>query len=294
MQGCVRKNLTFPDGEVSFLEWAADAPLVHFAHANGFDAQTYRGLLTPLQGRFRVAAIDMRGHGFTTLKAEPGMQTGWRIYGEDLAEVVAGLAQGPVILAGHSMGAIASMMVAARYPQRVRALVLVEPVLMPRFAWQMVRLLQLVRRRPAPGMNLAALAAKRRAVFPSFEMALSAYRGRGAFKTWPDAVIEDYLRGGLKPTGNGTEMQLACDPAWEAANFRNAPAGIARLARRVRCPLTLIHGENGIARPREIATIARLKPEARIVPVPGTTHFLPMERPDVVQDEIERMGRAAP
>ena len=47
----------------------------------------------------------------------------------------------------------------------------------------------------------------------------------------------------------------------------------------------------GTARSREVAIVARLKRDARIIEVPGTTHFLPMERPDVVQDEIERMGR---
>ncbi len=287
----VRKNLSFPDGEVSYLEWAAPAPRLHFSHANGFNAESYRALLTPLQGRFCVTAADLRGHGLTTLTAEPGMQTRWTIFGADLAAVVQRLDGAPVILAGHSMGAIASMMVAAQYPERVRGLVLVEPVLVPRFAWQLRAAMRLLGRRPPANMDLATLAAKRRALFPSFEMALAAYRGRGIFKTWPEAVIADYLRGGLRPTGNGTEMQLACAPAWEAANFENAPAGIARLARQVRCPLTLLHAPMGTARSREVAIVARLKRDARIIEVPGTTHFLPMERPDVVQDEIERMGR---
>ena len=63
----VRKKMTLSDGDVSYLDWPADAPLLHFTHATGFNAETYRGLLTPLQGRFHVAAADMRGHGFTTL-----------------------------------------------------------------------------------------------------------------------------------------------------------------------------------------------------------------------------------
>lgn len=288
-----RKSLSFADGDVSYLDWDAAAPRLHFSHANGFNAETYTALLTPLQGRFRVTAADMRGHGFTTLPAEPGMQTGWRVFGEDLGRVLGGLDDKPFVLAGHSMGAIASLMAAAAHPDRVRGLVLVEPVLVPRFARQTMKLMRLLGRRPPPDRDLASLAAKRRAIFPSFEMALAAYRGRGAFKTWPQSVIADYLKGGLVPTGNGTEMQLACAPAWEAASFQNAPAGIARLARAVRCPLTLIHAEAGTARANEVAIVARLKPDARIVKVPGATHFLPMERPDIVQDEIERMGRTA-
>ncbi|HEY0301750.1 MAG TPA: alpha/beta hydrolase [Rhizomicrobium sp.] len=288
-----RKTMALPDGGVSYLEWAADAPLLHFTHATGFNAQTYQGLLTPLQGRFRVAAADMRGHGFTALPAVPGPQARWTTFASDLAPILDRLDGAPVILAGHSMGAITSMMVAGDRPERVRGLVLVEPVLVPRFSREIARLLAVFGVKPPANSDLAAMATKRRAIFPSFEMALSSYRGRGAFRTWPEETIADYLRGGLVPTGNGTEMRLACDPLWEAAIFRNAPAGIARIASRVRCPLTLIYCGDGTAREHQVRIIARRHGSARLVKVPGTTHFLPMERPDIVQDEIERMLRVA-
>jgi len=284
--------MTLPDGDVSYLEWEAAAPLLHFTHATGFNAQTYRALLTPLQGRFRVTAADMRGHGFSTLPAVPGPQANWTTFADDLPKILDGLDTAPVVLAGHSMGAITSMMVAAKYPERVRGLVLVEPVLVPHHSRAVTRLMRLFGRKPPPNSNLAVLAAKRRAIFPSFEMALSAYRGRGAFKSWPEETLSDYLRGGLLETGNGTEMRLACEPLWESAIFQHAPPGIARLASGVRCPLTLIYSGNGTAQEREVRIVARRHGKARLVQVPGTTHFLPMERPDVVQDEMERMLRS--
>ncbi len=286
-----RKDMALPEGGVSYLEWAAEAPRLHFTHATGFNAQTYRALLTPLQGRFRVTAADMRGHGFSTLPAAPGPQADWTRFGADLARILDGLDAAPLVLAGHSMGAIVSMMVAANLPRRVRGLVLVEPVLVPRFAPQIAAALRLFGRTPPANSNLAEMAAKRRAIFPSFEMALSSYRGRGAFKTWPEDTVADYLRGGLLPTGNGTEMRLACDPMWESSIFQQAPPGAARLAALVRCPLTLISSGNGTARTREIDIVARRHGAARLVQVPETTHFLPMERPDIVQDEIARMLR---
>ncbi len=275
-----RKQMTFDDGSVSFLEWEADAPVLHFAHANGFNAETYRALLQPLAGRFHIYASDLRGHGFTTLPAVPGMQTRWGIYGEDLARFIAGLPRGPIVLAGHSMGSIASLMVAAKQPNQVRALVLSEPVLIPeQFEEGMLR---------PPGPNLADLTERRRETFASFDAALNGYRGRGAFRTWPEEMVADYLHGGLIATGNGHEMRLACAPQWEAANFRNAPAGISSLAADVRCPFTLLHAAatDGTSSPGEIQKIARMQPDARIIRVPDTTHFLPMEEPQVVRDAI--------
>ena len=134
---------------------------------------------------------------------------------------------------------------------------LVEPVLVPRFARLRMRAMRLLGRKPPANSNLAEMAAKRRSIFPSFEMALSSYRGRGAFKTWPEETLRDYLRGGLIATGNGTEMRLACDPAWESSVFQHAPPGIARLARHVRCPLTLIYAGEGTARENEVQIVAR-------------------------------------
>jgi pimeloyl-ACP methyl ester carboxylesterase len=290
MGNFTRKNMTLADGEVSYLDWAADAPLLHFAHATGFNAEVYQSLLTPLQGRFHVAAADLRGHGFSTLPAVPGDQADWRTFGADLARILTQLDRGPAVLAGHSMGAITSMMVAAAHPDRVRGLVLVEPVLVPRYSRQIMRVMRWLGRTPERGSDLVTMASKRRAIFPSFEAALAAYKGRGAFKTWPDDTVADYLRGGLLPTGNGTEMRLACDPLWESSIFQHAPPGGARLASKVRCPLTVIYSPvSNTTRDREVAIIARRHGNARLVKVPETTHFLPMERPDIVQDEIARM-----
>ena len=288
----VRKKMTLADGDVSYLEWEGSGPLLHFAHATGFNAEVYQGLLTPLQGRFHVAAADLRGHGFSTLPAVPGEQATWTNFAPELAQILDNIDRGRAVLAGHSMGGTVSMMVAAAHPERVRGLVLVEPVLVPRYARQITRVMRWLGRVPERGSDLATMAAKRRSIFPSFEAALASYKGRGAFKTWPDETVADYLRGGLIPTGNGTEMRLACDPLWESSVFQHSPPGGARLASKVRCPITVIYSPvSNTTRDREIGVIMRRHQDVRVVQVPETTHFLPMERPDIVQDEIERMLR---
>ncbi|MBV9045015.1 MAG: alpha/beta hydrolase [Alphaproteobacteria bacterium] len=290
MSNFTRKTLTFPDGDVSYLDWPATAPLLHFAHATGFNAETYQGLLTPLQGRFHVTAADLRGHGHSTLTAVPGPQANWQTFATDLAAILDKLDKNPAVLAGHSMGAMTSMMVAAAHPDRVRGLVLVEPVLVPRYSRQLMRIMHFLGRKPERGSNLAEMAAKRRAVFPSFDMALAAYKGRGAFKTWPEETIADYLRGGLVPTGNGDEMRLGCAPEWESSIFQHAPPGGARHAGKVRCPITVVYSPvSNTTRDREVEIISRRHKGTRLVQVPDTTHFLPMERPDIVQEEIDRM-----
>ena len=55
-----------------------------FSHANGFNARTYARLLGPLAARYHILAIDMRGHGLTTLPADPARHPGWKIFADDL------------------------------------------------------------------------------------------------------------------------------------------------------------------------------------------------------------------
>ena len=61
------------DGEMALLDFGDPerAPDLVFVHANGFNAGTYRRLLAPLGGRFRVLAPDLRGHGRTRLPTRP-------------------------------------------------------------------------------------------------------------------------------------------------------------------------------------------------------------------------------
>ena len=69
-----------------------------------------------------------------------------------------------------------------------------------------------------------------------------------------------------------------------------APLAAAKLSRRVACPVTLIHGDKGTVVPSEVQRFLDGHPQTRVVHVPGATHFLPMERPDIVQQELHLLA----
>ncbi len=279
----IRKALSLPDGEISYLEWETSGPPLHFAHANGFNGETYRALLQPLADRFHIFAWDARGHGFTSLPADPARGAQWTAYRDDLLQFLERVCGELAILAGHSMGGTVSVMAAALRPACARAVVLAEPVLIPRRAW----LARFWNGNPEP--NLADRAAQRRDTFPSFDAALAAYRGRGAFKAWPDEMLAGYLKGGLRIDAATGEARLACAPAWEAASFRGTPFGVAHLARKIACPLTVIYGTvNSTCRDLGAATLSLEHAGTRIIKIEGASHFLPMEQPDIVRAEIAR------
>jgi pimeloyl-ACP methyl ester carboxylesterase len=275
-----RRTIALAEGGVSLLDWGGAGPAIHFAHANGFNAETYAPILSPLAGEARLMASDLRGHGFTTLPADPAAHTTWTTYPDDLIRVLDAIGAGPYILAGHSMGGTTSLLVAAARPDLVRALVLFDPVA-SQFPADIDR----------DAIPLVVGARRRRAVFPDAAAALSAYVGRGAFKTWPEATIAAYLRGGLKPDPEG--VRLACTPAWEAQNFRLGPAGVLEAIEALTCPVTILTAAEGSTTGAgALARLRDLRPDARIEQVPGTTHFLPMERPDLVQAALRAAATA--
>ena len=265
-------------GDLAVLDFGPpDRPVdVVFSHANGFNARTYRTILGPLATSLRILAIDMRGHGASTLPDQIEGRAGWPQFRDDLLALVAAeCGDRPVILAGHSMGGTSSLLAAAGAPARVKALALFDPVIFE------------AGREEGPRDNpLAEGADRRRAVFPDKATALAAYTGRGAFRSWRPEQLADYVEAGFRPTADG-QVTLTCAPAWEASNFRTHNYDPYAAFAATTCPIRILRAEIG-STARLDDHIDALTGTGRITieTLPGTSHFLPMERPERVRETL--------
>lgn len=266
-------------GVMAALEFGPpDRPIdIVFSHANGFNARTYRTILAPLSPPLRILALDLRGHGRSELPTPTEGRTSWDGLAEDLLAVLTGLDIRGAVLSGHSMGGTSSLLAAAQAPERVKALVLFDPVLLPPGSFEAYRSGQA----PASAMEIAAR--RRRAVFDSREEALAAYTGRGAFKSWSPAQLADYVADGFRDRPDG-QVELACAPEWEASNFGSHGHDPWPALRAPPCPVRILRAEHASTSSSLTAHLDELAAAGvRVETVPGTTHFLPMERPDVVR-----------
>ncbi len=258
-------------------------PDVVFLHATGFNALTYASALAPLGETLRVLTVDQRGHGRSTLPADRAGRLDWLDFRDDLIALGEALELRRVVLAGHSMGATVAVMAAAAAPQLARRLVLFEPVIFP------------AEMRTAGGAAASPLvegARRRRPVFSDRQAALQAYRGRGAFATWPEEMIADYVADGFRETPGG-EVTLACQPSFEAAIFAFQGHDAWRALEQCRCPIDILRAEldstfRTAGREGELTGDGRI----RIETIAGASHFLPMERPQLVRDALARAAAA--
>ena len=290
-----KKYHNWGEGKVSYIEWDKDSsmPGLQFCHATGFNALTYRKLLEPLANSFHIRAEDARGHGFTESSAIPNTIYDWKIYRDDLIlsiENFVELKGEPIILGGHSMGGASAMQVAAARPDLVSGIILVEPVLISKVS---LNILKLARKFPVTKSipiikemtSRSDSTLKRRVEFPNKEMIRKSYSGRGAFATWNEGFLDDYIQGGTKSYKN--KIKLTCDPEWEAATFGSWKHNAMSSIKKISCPITLLQGEVGsTTKAIGIKLLKKRDPKGIFKIIKYSSHFLPMEFPEVVQQEI--------
>ena len=253
-----------------------------FLHANGFCAQAYAEVLEPLG--LHVMALDLRGHGRTELAAEPGKLTSWNLFRDDVVAFFEAHVDRPVMLAGHSLGAVVGMLAARKLGGRINGYVGLDPVLLPR-AWRFVARLPGYRAYSRRRFPLARAAGRRRDVFDSREAAFAHYQGRGAYKRFPDAVLRDYLAGGL--CREGEMFRLACAPAWEQAIFTAQTHDALGAARALpRFSRVAFAGRGAPQTPGARKAVARVLGPDRVSRDEGVGHLFPLEQPELATEVL--------
>lgn len=284
------RRVSYPlaHGVVAGLEFGeATRPVdIVFLHATGLNARTYRTMLAPLASQFRIVALDLRGHGLTTLPARRWGYHSWARHRDDVIQVLASSMAAPVTLAGHSMGATTSLLIAGRRPDLVRGVCLIDPVILGGASYALMRLpgAPIVARYSFP---IARGAARRRAAFESRAAAMQALSGRGFFKSFSSETLADYLADGAAESDGGG-VRLTCAPAFEAATFAAQRNPVWRALARAPSPLVILRAGHGSTMSDAVARrVAAQRPDARIGVVEGASHALPMERPDRCRAAVE-------
>lgn len=274
------------DGTLSGLRFGdVNTPLrLVFCHANGFNARSYRAVIEQLG--VHAIALDLRGHGLTDLPTDVDALGGWQIFADDIAQFFDHHVDGPVVLAGHSYGAVSGILSLPQTRGKIAGYVGFDPVLVP-WLFRKIAATQSGRAYMKRRIPIARKSGQRKSVFESVDAAFARYQGRGAFKGVPDAILRDYLDGGLIATDDG-QMRLACDPLWEQAIFAaQADNVFARLPLLPDNSRIIFAGARGQVSTRgQRARLQRLHPSLSIEFQPDFNHLFPLQEPAFATDVL--------
>lgn len=266
---------TFDTGEV-VLNYAegpeAGPPLVLLHGITGW-WRAWEPLLHYLTAAWHVYAVDLRGHGLSGRPAED-----YRLsdYARDIVAFLERQVAQPAVLLGHSLGALTAMATAPLAPDRVRALVLVDPPLAVRdggvtaipgaaqyFAW--------VHAVAEAGLPFEQVVEQLQQLQPQQSLAECEAMAASLCRVAPgplSAALQDIMQGDL--------------------DFEHA-------LQRVTCPVLLLWGDwaqGSVIRAEDAAWFQALKPQARLVQIPRGGHGFLWEQPDLTFPHIHQFLRS--
>jgi pimeloyl-ACP methyl ester carboxylesterase len=267
--------------QLAVWDWPGDGPSLLFAHATGFHARCWDYIIRMLPGRHCIA-LDSRGHGRSS---KPGLPCLWRDFGKDLAAVAGHLNVRNAVGIGHSSGGYMTVLAAALRPETYAGLLLLDPTIYPREEYG----------KPAPDTSFTL---RRRAVWNSADEMFERFRDRHPFNLWQPAILRDYCDFGILPNGSG--YVLACPPEVEASIYENSKtaeadvypevAAVRQTVVVMRAGIPRTPGAFDLAASPTAVDLASKFAKGRDVVLPGCSHYIPMEMPGRVAEEIGRLS----
>ena len=255
----------------------AGAPLLNIMPANGFPPQTYLPMLRGLAG---FHSISLPPRALWGDQAAPATLRSWRAAADDLLRGLDRFGLDDIVAVGHSLGGVLSMLALIKEPQRFRALVMLDPVLLPQAALDMLAAARDSGR--IDDMPLVQGARRRRRFFASRRVAYSRFREKPIFADWPAEALSLYVEHGLRARDNGAGYELTWSPAWEAYYFSTVYQSIWQDLPKLNnlAPILIIRAEDSDTFPDTSYARARsLAPAATFHELKGQAHLFPQAAP---------------
>lgn len=169
----VRQTLSLPDIQLSYLEWNQGEEPLLLLHGLADHALVWSSLGDYLTKDYHIIAPDMRGHGESS-KPDHGYTFADAI--ADLESLMNHLGWSSAHVIGHSWTGKLALIWAREHPERLRSMILVDPI----FVWKMPSLMKIT----FPILYRVLPFLQGMGPFASYEQALSRARQLNLYQGW--------------------------------------------------------------------------------------------------------------
>lgn len=258
-----------------YLEWNPHGltaiVLLHGSSANAWWWQPLAAALDQIDSsRYRLVALDLRGHGDSAWVRPPAYAPD--DYARDLARFLRASGLVRPIVAGHSMGGIATLAFAAEYPELARAAIAIDVAVSstPRRDWLMKRLGKL------PVVS-----------YPDRATALARFRLMPDEGAIAPEVLAEVAAHSIERTDDGRFTMKFDRASFIGSDGIDVRAAIPRL----RIPTLLVRAERSRIMTAEATAIAAASnPLVSVTMIPGAHHHVPLESPDLLAQAIDQFA----
>lgn len=249
--------------------------ILHFSHANGFPGGSYSVLLSALSAHYDVRWTDRIGH-----HPDYPVNNNWLNLEQEMIHNFEKSYSQPVIAVGHSLGGALSMRVAAKRPDLIKAVVVLDVPALSLLEAQGLKLIKCF------GMmdkvTPAARAVNRKAQWDNQAEAIEYFRSKRLMSQFDQRCLENYVRFGTEPAAD--KIRLRFNPEVEVQIYRTIPDDFV-LRRPLSVPAVAIAGKESTVLTRKQATRMQRKLGMQLYWLPGT-HMFPLEYPEQTAQTI--------
>ena len=265
-----------------YLAWGNPSlQTVIMVHATGLCSAVWNPIATKLSQTKHVMAFDQRGHGDSD-KSDSG--NSFELIGEDLASIIEILGESQIFVVGHSSGGIATLIADHLLSGQIAKAMLVE-----------TRILD--------GQGSGGILKKRadqtrrkRPIWENRNTMYEAYRPRDAFKNWTEECFISFIERGTKLLPDG-KAQLKCSPEIEASFYEQREnLVLSNYFKDLTAEYKILLGNYPEAQhidDNDLVYFLNNVPDSSVKSMQIGSHFLPLEHPQVVFEEIEEFFRPA-
>ncbi len=262
--------------QIHVLEWSREGVPLVFIHGFGNDAHVWDEIAPAVAPYYRTLALTLRGHGDSGRAAEPGREPDALV--RDVEGALAALRVERAVLVGHSLGGRVSLQFAARNPQQLAGLVLVDfaPELDARGTTRIrEEAMAQARRQDRSFASVDEYLRLLEVLYPAARSATLARLARHWTRQRPDGRYElkqDRRPPRMPSEGEIGEMRARAKPETER---------LWKALREMPCPTLLVRGAASDVLDSEVAERAReLLPNGKLVETARAGHSVMLDNPE--------------